>query len=164
MTNETLSSTVQSLLADKVQALTETRDKMVCVTVAPENLYAFMQQLRDTQGFNFLTDVCGVHLHEAQPELLGCVYHLHNLVANVRLRVKTFVPKTDPKVPSMVPLWKSANWQERETFDFYGIEFTGHPDLRRILNVDEMDFFPLRKEYPLEEQTRTDKNDYMFGR
>ena len=164
MTNATLHDTIASVLANKVQHIAETRDKMLCVTVAREDLFGFMQTLRDAHGFGFLTDVCGIHYHEAQPELLGTVYHLHNLVENVRLRVKTTMPKDDPKVASMVPLWNSANWQERETYDFYGIEFQGHPDLRRILNVDEMDFFPLRKEYPLEEQTRTDKHDYMFGR
>ena len=164
MQNEQLLPTVTALLGDKALALTTTRDGMTCVTVHRNDLYAFMQTLRDAHGFNFLTDVCGVHNNEVQPEELGTVYHLHNWTTNVRLRVKCNFPKDDPKVASMVPLWASAGWQERETYDFYGIEFEGHPDLRRILNVDEMDFFPLRKEYPLEEQTRNDKMDYMFGR
>jgi NADH-quinone oxidoreductase subunit C len=140
------------------------RDGMLSVTVAPENLHGFMLYLRDMHGFNFLTSLCGVHYNEPQPEQLGAVYHLHNWTANVRMRVKCFVPKDTPNIPSMHDIWASANWQERETFDFYGINFTGHPNLTRILNVDEMDFFPLRKEYPLEEQTRNDKMDYMFGR
>jgi NADH-quinone oxidoreductase subunit C len=61
-------------------------------------------------------------------------------------------------------LYAAANWMERETFDFYGIIFTGHPNLRRILNADEMDYFPLRKEFPLEDATRSDKEDKYFGR
>ena len=59
---------------------------------------------------------------------------------------------------------EAANWMERETYDFYGVNFVGHPNLKRILNVDEMDYFPMRKEYPLEDQTRSDKDDEMFGR
>ena len=58
----------------------------------------------------------------------------------------------------------AANWMERETYDFYGVNFVGHPNLKRILNVDEMDYFPMRKEFPLEDQTRIDKDDEMFGR
>ena len=61
-------------------------------------------------------------------------------------------------------LWDGANWMEREAFDFYGIRFKGHPNLKRILNVEDMDYFPMRKEYHLEDETRTDKNDTMFGR
>ena len=61
-------------------------------------------------------------------------------------------------------IWVGANWMERESYDFYGIRFKGHPNLVRILNVDEMDIFPLRKEFPLEDQTREDKEDKMFGR
>lgn len=64
----------------------------------------------------------------------------------------------------MTHLWPAANWMERETYDFFGVEFVGHPDLRRILNVDDMDYFPLRKQYPLEDGTRTDKEDEFFGR
>jgi len=115
--------------------------------------------------FNFLTDICGAHYPDNEPSReFAVVYHLHSWTNNYRLRLKTYCSRTDCNVPSAVSVFPSANWQERETYDFYGIQFAEHPDLRRILNVDEMNFFPLRKEYPLEEQTRTDKNDKMFGR
>jgi NADH-quinone oxidoreductase subunit C len=83
---------------------------------------------------------------------------------NWRIRLKTFFPIADPQVPTLTPLFSSANWQERQEFDFFGIKFTGHPNLKRILNMDEMNYHPMRKEYPLEDGTRTDKNDSMFGR
>ena len=112
----------------------------------------------------FLTDVCGIHYPDNAGKELGVIYHLHSLQNNLRLRIKCFMPKEAAEINSVTSIFSSANWQERETFDFYGIHFTGHPDLRRILNVDEMDYFPLRKEYPLEDQTRTDKDDTYFGR
>jgi NADH-quinone oxidoreductase subunit C len=112
----------------------------------------------------FLTDVCGIHYPDNAGKELGVIYHLHSLQNNLRLRIKCFMPNNAPEIDSVSSVFASANWQERETFDFYGIHFTGHPDLRRILNVDEMDYFPLRKEYPLEDQTRTDKDDTYFGR
>jgi NADH-quinone oxidoreductase subunit C len=80
------------------------------------------------------------------------------------VRIKTFFDINKPDVPTVTDLWPSSNWMERETFDFFGVKFKGHPNLKRILNVDEMDIFPLRKEYPLEDQTREDKSDKMFGR
>ena len=92
------------------------------------------------------------------------VYHLHNLEDNVRIRLKVFIDIATPDVYSATALYKSANFMERETYDFYGVNFVGHPNLIRILNVDEMDYFPMRKEFPLEEQTRLDKDDEMFGR
>src|SRR4051812_5303258 len=113
-------------------------------------------------GFHFLTDLTG--MQTADEKQLGVIYHLHNMPANTRVRLKTFVDMTRPDVPTATDLWPAANWMERETYDFYGVRFTGHPDLRRILNVDEMDIFPLRKEYPLEDQTREDKEDWNFGR
>ena len=112
----------------------------------------------------FLTDVCGIHFPDSAGKELGVIYHLHSLQNNLRLRIKCFMPNDAPEIDTVTSVFASANWQERETFDFYGIHFTGHPDLRRILNVDEMDYFPLRKEYPLEDQTRTDKDDTYFGR
>ncbi len=114
--------------------------------------------------FQFLTDLTAVHYPDHQDAELAVVYHLHNLKDNVRLRLKIFTAVNDPKVFTATKLFNSANWMERETYDFFGVEFVGHPDLKRILNVDEMDYFPLRKEYPLEDQTRIDKDDEMFGR
>lgn len=115
-------------------------------------------------GFQFLTDLTGIHLPDKTGAEIGVIYHVHNLKENVRLRVKIFVPIQKPDVYTATALFSGANWMERETFDFYGINFIGHPNLKRVLNVDEMDYHPLRKEYPLEDQTRIDKDDEMFGR
>jgi len=89
---------------------------------------------------------------------------LHNFIDNHRIRIKTATDISQPVLPTATTIWPSANWMERETYDFYGIQFEGHPNLKRILNVDEMTSFPLRKDFPLEDQTREDKNDDMFGR
>jgi NADH-quinone oxidoreductase subunit C len=83
---------------------------------------------------------------------------------NFRIRIKTFFDINHPEIATATDLWPAANWMERETYDFFGVKFKGHPNLKRILNMDEMDIFPLRKEFPLEDQTRIDKNDSMFGR
>lgn len=115
-------------------------------------------------SFRFLTDLTAVNYPDRKDEELAVVYHLHNLPENVRLRMKVFAPVAEPEVYTATGIFSSANWMERETYDFFGVQFVGHPDLRRILNVDEMDYFPLRKEFPLEDQTRIDKDDEMFGR
>lgn len=117
-----------------------------------------------TLQFRFLTDLCAVHYPEKKGEEIAVVYHLHNLVDNIRIRFKVFTDGNKPDVFSATALYSAANWMERETYDFYGVNFIGHPNLVRILNADEMDYFPMRKEYPLEEQTRIDKDDEMFGR
>ena len=114
--------------------------------------------------FQFLTDLTAVHYPDRVGEELCVVYHLHNLIDNARLRMKTYCPIGKPDIFSATSLFSGANWMERETYDFYGVNFIGHPDLRRILNVDEMDYFPMRKEYPMEDPTRIDKDDEMFGR
>lgn len=125
-----------------------------------------MQFLYDEPGleFRFLTDICAVHYPDAAGRELAVVYHLHNLVQNFRIRMKVFTAIDQPDVFTATRLFSSANWMERETYDFYGVNFVGHPNLKRILNVDEMDYFPMRKEFPLEDQTRIDKDDEMFGR
>jgi NADH-quinone oxidoreductase subunit C len=114
--------------------------------------------------FRFLTDLCAVHYPEQKGKELAVVYHLHNLEDNVRIRFKIFTDVNQPDVYTATGLFSAANWMERETYDFYGVNFLGHPNLKRILNVEEMDYFPMRKEFPLEDQTRTDKDDEMFGR
>lgn len=118
----------------------------------------------DDLKFRFLTDLQAVHYPGIVGRELAVVYHLHNLQDNVRIRFKVFTDINTPDVYSATSLFSGANWMERETYDFFGVQFVGHPNLRRILNVDEMDYFPLRKEYPLEDQTRVDKDDEMFGR
>ncbi|MBS1782815.1 MAG: NADH-quinone oxidoreductase subunit C [Bacteroidetes bacterium] len=136
------------------------------VTVpAADNLKA-LQFLYDDEElkFRFLTDLTGVHYPDRTGEELSVVYHLHNLVDNVRLRLKIYVPSAQPDVFTATQLFPGANWMERETYDFFGFNFVGHPDLRRILNADEMNYFPMRKEYTLEDPQRTDKDDEMFGR
>jgi NADH-quinone oxidoreductase subunit C len=105
-----------------------------------------------------------VHYPDKAGKELAVVYHLHNLVDNIRIRCRVFTDIQQPDVFTATQLYSSANWMERETYDFFGVNFVGHPNLKRILNVDEMDYFPLLKQYPLEDQTRIDKDDAMFGR
>ena len=125
-----------------------------------------MQFLYDTEAlrFRFLTDLTAVHYPERKDEELCVVYHLHNLEDNIRLRLKVYVPVAQPDVFTAYQLYSAANWMERETYDFFGVNFVGHPNMTRILNVDEMDYFPMRKEYEMEDPTRKDKDNEMFGR
>ncbi len=118
----------------------------------------------DLLQFNFLTTLSAVHYPKQTDRELSVVYHLHSFVNNFRFRIKVFFSINDANTPSATVLWPSANWMERQEYDFFGVNFTGHPDLRRILNVDDMEVFPMRKEYKLEDGTRTDKDDRFFGR
>ena len=125
------------------------------------NVLAFLKNDEDL-NFHFLTDLTGFQTEDEK--YLGVIYHLHNMPKNHRVRIKTYFDVNKPEIPTATDIWPGANWMERETFDFYGVKFKGHPKLKRILNVDEMDIFPMRKEYPLEDQARDDKDDKMFGR
>jgi NADH-quinone oxidoreductase subunit C len=134
---------------------------------APKDLNLKVLQFlydNDDLKFRFLTDLCAVHYPDKKGEELAIVYHLHNLTDNIRIRFKIYTDINKPDVFSASALYEAANWMERETYDFYGVNFVGHPNLKRILNVDDMEYFPLRKEFPLEDQTRIDKDDEMFGR
>ncbi|MEI9920471.1 MAG: NADH-quinone oxidoreductase subunit C [Bacteroidota bacterium] len=102
--------------------------------------------------------------NEGPAGFIAIVYQLHNMVSNHRVRLKIYLPEENPQVPTLTNVFAAANWMERETYDFYGVTFDGHPNLKRILNVEDMIIFPMRKEYPLEDQTREDKQDEMFGR
>ncbi|WP_396210506.1 NADH-quinone oxidoreductase subunit C [Flavobacterium sp.] len=124
----------------------------------------FLKEEEDT-NFHFLTDLCGVHYPDNEVDQQFCVvYHLHNWVENTRIRIKTYLNGAQPEVATISDIFLSSNWMERETYDFYGITFTGHPQLKRILNMDEMVSFPMRKEFPMEDNGRTDKDDRFFGR
>ena len=156
---------LQAKFGDAIISAEQSYDFPVYV-IKREKLFEIVQYLKEDSemGFEFLTTLCGLHYPENKGQELGMMYQLHNMPKNWRIRLKTFFPVTDPQVPTLTPLFSSANWQERQEFDFFGIKFTGHPNLKRILNMDEMNYHPMRKEYPLEDGSRTDKNDAMFGR
>lgn len=138
---------------------------MLTLEVPKEDLKKIVHYLKESSlAFNFLTDICGIHYPENKEKEIGVVYHLHNMMENFRIRLKTFMPRENNEVDSLTDLFAGANWMERETFDFYGIRFKGHPDLRAILNMEDLGYHPMLKEYRLEDGTRTDKNDSMFGR
>ena len=132
--------------------------------VEHHHIYDVLKYLKEEMGFTFLTTMCGLHYPDNKGKELGVMYQLHNMPENWRIRIKTFFSITNPEVPTVTTLFKSANWQERQEYDFFGIVFKGHPNLKRILNMDEMTAFPMRKEFPLEDATREDKDDKMFGR
>jgi NADH-quinone oxidoreductase subunit C len=163
------SVTVLEELKDKfAEAVMESDEPhgLLTIILSPDSLTEIMTYLKDHEDwqFTFLTDITGVHYPDFKGYEFCVVYHLHSLVHNFRLRLKVFLPEANPSVASLVPLWSSANWMERETYDFFGIIFEGHPNLTKILNIEEQDYFPMRKEYPLEDATRRDKDDAMFGR
>lgn len=138
---------------------------LLTILVDVENITAVLRFLKLDSELQFvhLTDITAVHYPHLEKEF-AVVYHIHSLIHNIRIRVKVFLYGPNPEIPTATVIWKGANWMERETYDFFGVNFIGHPDLRRILNVDDMDVFPMRKEYPLEDPNRVDKKDLYFGR
>jgi len=165
LTNEIIKQRLIEKFGKQVSAFSEPYGMLTFEAPKEMNLKV-LNFLYDDQElkFRFLTDLQAVHYPDNKGRELAVVYHLHNLVDNVRIRFKVFTDINTPDVYTATGLFSGANWMERETYDFFGVNFVGHPNLKRILNVDEMDYFPLRKEYPLEDQTRIDKDDEMFGR
>ena len=140
---------------------------ILSLEVDSEYSHAVISFLKTTPelDFHFMTDLCGVHYPDnKETKQFAVVYHLHNWIANIRIRITVYLSGNNPTITSVTDLFKSANWQERETYDFYGIQFKNHPQMKRILNMDEMESFPLRKEFPMEDSGRTDKDDRFFGR
>lgn len=122
-------------------------------TVRADRLLDICHYLRTDGQMNFLMDVCGVDYPE-RAERFEVVYHLYSLATRKRLRLKVRVMEADPRVPSVMTIWKSANWFEREAFDLFGIIFEGHPHLRRLLTYDEFEGHPLRKDYPINQRQK----------
>lgn len=165
LTNDYIKQRLTEKFGDKVSDFQEPFGMLTFEVQKDLNLEVMQFLFEDEQlGFRFLTDLTAIHYPMFKGRELAVVYHLHNLVENCRIRFKVFAPIEQPDVLSATKIFEAANWLEREAYDFYGVNFVGHPNLKRIQNVDEMDYFPLRKEYPLEDQMRLDKDDEMFGR
>ena len=153
---ESLSAALQAALADRLTGVKVTLGE-VTATVAAEDLLSACMTLRDDASLRFeqLIDLCGVDYsqygegaHDGPRFAIVC--HLLSVTHNWRLRLRVFVPGDDlPVVSSVVPVWSSANWYEREAFDLYGIIFEGHPDLRRILTDYGFVGHPFRKDFPV---------------
>lgn len=126
------------------------------VTVAPANLRAVLTFLRDQLDFEWLMDVGGVDYlgYDERDWRFEVVYQMLSMKHNVRFRVKVAVPEDKPEVPTVYDLWAIANWEEREVWDMYGVVFTGHPNLRRILCHDEFVGHALRKDYPIQRRQK----------
>lgn len=164
MTNEFVLEAITREFPESVISSSEPYG-MLTIEVKKEDIKKIVHYLKDSSlEINFLTDICGIHYPEFPEKEIGVIYHLHNMMANFRLRLKIFMSRENIEVDSLVDLYAGANWMERETFDFYGIKFNGHPDLRPILNMEDLGYHPMLKEYRLEDGTRTDKDDNMFGR
>lgn len=122
---------------------------METIVVPRDGILDYARDLRDRQKFDFLMDVCGVDYLRRAVGRFDVVYHLFSSSTNRRVRLKVHVPENNPGLSSVTPIWKSANWFERECFDLFGINFIGHPNLKRLLMYEGFNGHPLRKDYPL---------------
>ncbi len=153
---DVLAESLRNAFGDALSEVTVALGEATAV-VPQDRLVATMRRMRDEPAFRFetLVDVCGVDYstwgnapHEGPR--YAAVYHLLSLANNARLRVRTFAADDGfPVLPSVIDVWPSANWFEREAFDLYGIVFEGHPDLRRLLTDYGFVGHPFRKDFPL---------------
>ena len=165
LNNESVLARIKENYGSEI-ASSEENFGILTIEIKAEKLHEIISWLKrdEVMDCSFLTLLGGVHYPDEKGREFAVVYHLHSWRKNFRLRLKVFVSSENPTVKSIVDIYNGANWMERETFDFFGINFEGHPDLRRILNMDSMDYFPMRKEHVLEDSTREDKDDRFFGR
>jgi NADH-quinone oxidoreductase subunit C len=150
MTHDEIVGLLKQRFGDEAVAPSQFRDNFR-VAVPAVSVYAVLKVLKEECGFDMLAELTAVdylHYPDAR-DRYGVIYGLLNTTTGVRLWVKTYVNDPDPALPSAFPLWKGADWLEREVYDMYGVVFEGHPDLRRILMPEEFTAFPLRKDYPL---------------
>ena len=147
-----LADLVERLKEKFPQAVEETvyfRDEHT-VRIGKKHLLEISRFLKEDPdyGFNFLSDLCGIDYMGREPRF-EVVYHLYSMEHKHRLRMKVSLSEGDLSIPSVTPVWKTANWHERECFDLLGIIFTNHPDMRRILTPEGFTEHPLRKDFPL---------------
>ncbi len=138
LSNETIKQRLIEKFGDQVTDFAEPYGMLTFEAPKDSNLKVLQFLYNDEElKFQFLTDLTAVHYPAYKGRELAVVYHLHNLVDNIRIRFKVFTDISKPDVYTATNLYSSANWMERETYDYYGVNFVGHPNLIRILNVDE---------------------------
>jgi len=147
--NQRVLEKLKAQFSDAILESNEFRDELT-VVVPKERIAEVCRFLKfDAElRYDLLADLCGIDMY-TPVKRFGVLYNLYSLKNKHRFRVKTFAEEDDPKVPTVTGVWATANWHERETYDMFGILFTGHPDLRRIYMPEEFEHHPLRKDFPL---------------
>ena len=147
MTKEELVMSIKKAFSSEILELNEEAFDPI-VFVDKSKLMDVMKRLKEQFDFNYLMCISGV---DYPPEKIELVYHLFSMEKKYRICIKVNLPRETPSVSSVVPIWKGAEWHERETYDLLGVTFENHPDLRRILLPEEFSGHPLRKDYMDEE-------------
>ena len=118
------------------------------VEIAPAHILEALHRIKGTLGFNRLSTITGVDRFPVEPRF-EIVYHVQSIATKQRLRIKARVSAGDHEIESACPVYRAANWYEREIFDFFGVRFLNHPDLKRIMLPEDFEGFPLRKDFPV---------------
>lgn len=149
MTNQRVLEKLKASFPDAIIESGEFRGELT-VVVPKEKIVQVCTFLRDESEllYDLLADLCGIDMY-TPTRRFGVIYNLYSLSNKHRIRLKTFAEEESPKVPTVSNVWPTANWHERETYDMFGIQFEGHPDLRRIYMPEEFEHYPLRKDFPL---------------
>lgn len=158
MKQDELAQSLKAALGGAIEDVVFFRDEVTLV-VPRDRILEVLTYLRDAQGFDMLTDETCVDYYPREPRF-GILYQLNSLSRLIRLRVKVMLSEYDPTIPSVVSVYRNANWLEREIYDLFGIHFDGHPDLRRILLPADYQGHPLRKEVPV----TVEENAFSFNR
>lgn len=145
-----IAETIKGKFPDQVIEVVESRDQ-VSVIIKRDQIVAILRFLHDDPllSFDHLQDLTAVDYIKKKEIRFEVVYNIYSIRYRHRIRIRAQVPENDPKIDSVVSVWAGANWHERECYDMFGINFVGHPDLRRILMPEDWEGYPLRKDYPL---------------
>ena len=139
---------IKAKFGDSIVEPTEFRGEITLKLADAEKIFDVCQFAKRSLGFDYLVDICSVDNYGEDPRWT-VIYHLRGVANGQDLRVKTDVSEEKSELPSVLPIWRTANWHEREVYDLMGIRFSGHPDLRRILMWEGYPYHPLRKDFPL---------------
>jgi NADH-quinone oxidoreductase subunit C len=139
---------IKAKFGDLISEPTEFRGEITLKLADAEKIFDVCQFAKRSLGFDYLVDICSVDNYGEDPRWT-VIYHLRGVANGLDLRLKTDVSEEKSELPSVLPVWRTANWHEREVYDLMGIRFSGHPDLRRILMWEGYPYHPLRKDFPL---------------
>jgi len=139
---------IKAKFGDIVAEPTEFRGEISLKISDAEKIFEVCNFAKRQLGFDYLVDISSMDNYGDDPRWT-VIYHLRSLTDNVELRLKTDVSEEKSELPSVLGVWRTSNWHEREIYDMMGIRFSGHPDLRRILMWEGYPYFPLRKDFPL---------------